>query len=108
MAKKRRKIISAEKEHVDYMSIGHTFHGDKVWIYDKGQIQWWPASEGMHSEVVKNHEKYWRGRYEVHTNKTTVIPPNGWKHAIPSWIVDKLEAEFDGDIKTYGFNPKRR
>lgn len=109
MAKKPRKVVRASKEHIDYMSIGHTAPDNKVWVYTDAQIFWWPSEKGTHAEILgKKAESLWRGRLETYTNRCTVIPPNSTAYAnIPSWLKDKLEHEFGTGLQFVSFNPKR-
>lgn len=111
MAKRKITHHRPEQHTTQYMGIGHT-GGGVIWAYVNGTMWTWEAEKVlglMHKDLVKNYEDYWRGRFETHTGKLSVIAPNGLKaHRPPSWLMDKLETEFGGDLEVYGFNPVRK
>ena len=112
----KKKINDKFYEHdseggsADYMGIGHSGGDVAIWAYVDEELLIWTDLGKNHIDVLKDKlTDYWRGRYEGFTNKISVVCPSDRPYqSTPSWLKDKLTAEFGEDIEFHSFNPPRR
>jgi len=92
-----------------YMGIGHDDSpkndNHKIWVWKDGELLIKEHISGLsftHKDVDKEYELYYKGRYDVVTEKVSIVKPDGSKfRPIPEQLVRDLTRAFGDNIEIY-------
>jgi hypothetical protein len=102
--------MNSEDNPEAYHHIGHADPNDKIWIWKDEKLKVTTAGMDCHETLYgKECNFLWRGRYEVKTQKLSLLVPQGatgWKRFPPDELKEALELEFGTDDIHY-FNPRK-
>lgn len=80
-----------------YLDVGHgkdKVDTSKIWVFNGRDVETAPASSNHSVEWGNDYcASTWKGRYEGDTGRLSAVSPNSNASSVPSWLMDKLEAE---------------